>query len=353
MDRLISLLNLLEENQQKFAPSYDQGMSNHASMALISLYKLGATADDLHQFFTEYKHSLDKVSGSCFAINDSNWRAYIGQEKHYLSLHKFFNDKYHELGFSRILETYLPDLIAGVGAAAFHALIRLAYAIELYSIGNEDSLSDNRIKKILREEIVISLAYFADSYLPLPDCNASKQSIDSALSNLEKVNGLESINLQDRLIFQKMVAAANTDYYKSLAMPIANVAECLPLLADGVISLYRKYPDFTILHGVTSFHAMRLVLPFISDKERAINEYWKALIAAVLTVDYGQKAQSDLPESIDTTSWGEISREAIDSDDAHFIKLIFTLREEYNCYEKEIYLIAATEEYMRFVSDKS
>jgi hypothetical protein len=106
--------------------------------------------------------------------------------------------------------------------------------------------------------------------------------------------------------------------------------------------LYANTYDFTMLHAVTSNHALRLVLTYIQDKEQAFLSYWNALLAAYVTLHCPIIKELRISEN-DLPDWEEIFSRAIQSSDEHVIKFVYTCFEESQIYDNPAYQSLAAE----------
>src|SRR5690242_17311450 len=142
-DRML-LKNLLAKTRQ-YHPSYRGGLSNHCSMTLIALDRMGATPERVKSYALAYLRNMEPVGVPGEAIDAENWREQLGNESAYLDYLGFFRREVGRLNARATLRAYLPALAPGLGAAAFHPLIRTAYGV----------IADDA------EEIAVGLAYWA------------------------------------------------------------------------------------------------------------------------------------------------------------------------------------------------
>jgi hypothetical protein len=94
-------------------------------------------------------------------------------------------------------------------------------------------------------------------------------------------------------------------------------------VAEFAISAYASFDDFTLLHAVTATHAFRLITPFIADLALATRYLWRAIMIAALSA--ALPLHGDWPTEIShSAEWVDIAVRAIESDDEHVIKLVYT-----------------------------
>jgi Questin oxidase-like len=207
-----------------------------------------------------------------------------------------------------VLGQALPGLMPGVAAAAFHGPIRVAYAL---AANHADELAD-------------ALAYWSCRWF---ECGAA----DGAGSNADTQAVLNTLDLNaelthDGLIARQMAqAAAHPRFAPAIARWRVDAHITLPRLAMLAAERYAARAEFTVLHLVTSAHALRVLLPWLDADERlpALRHYAGAAAAAWATLPRGSVA----PTHSDILPWSQIVARAIESDDDHVIKLVDSCRE--------------------------
>jgi hypothetical protein len=231
-----------------------------------------------------------------------------------------------------VLRDWVPVLMPGLAASAFHGLIRLAYAIE----GG------------LEDEVALALAYWASEYASLP---LSLEPADEfANASLDEIAERLRARVADHvfkpgIIIDKMLDIA---WHPSLAGAAVQPA-APPALRDIArfgLEAYARREDFTLLHIVTGCHAFRIVQRYANDKALAARYLWQAALAAWLTVVVTEKTApasrteegaQDRPPPAEQA----IAAQAILSSDDHVIKLCYSALCEYREYGHPGYLHAA------------
>jgi hypothetical protein len=190
----------------------------------------------------------------------------LGSSGDYPRFVSFFQDRIREAGVDAVLHDWVPVLIPGLAASAFHAMIRLAYAIE----GG------------LEDEIALALAYWASEYAPLP------LALEPGEGSLEQIAGRLRAKLADHvfkpgIIIDRMLEIA---WDQALAGAVVQPAAAPSLrdIARFALQAYAEREDFTLLHIVTGCHAFRIVQRYANDKALARRYLWQAALAAWLTV---------------------------------------------------------------------
>jgi hypothetical protein len=302
-------------------PLYGNRLANHLPMALLALDRLGADAALMRRFADGYARKLlpAAVSGSELDPHD-----YLGSSGDYPRFVVFFRDRIREAGVDAVLHDWVPVLMPGLAASAFHAMIRLAYAIE----GG------------LEDEIALSLAYWASEYatLSLP--------LDPGEGTLEQIAERLRAKVADHvfkpgIIIDRMLEIAWDPALGGTAVQPA-AAPQLADIARFALQAYAEREDFTLLHIVTGCHAFRIVQPYANDKALARRYLWQAALAAWLTVDLApagrQRALEQGDRALDEQA---IAARAVLSSDDHVIKLCHSALCEYREYGDPGYLKVA------------
>jgi len=302
------------------APLYGNRLANHLPMALLALDRLGADGDTLRRFADGYAQRLLSAPASASALDPHD---YLGSSGDYPRFLRFFQDRIREAGVEAVLHDWVPVLMPGLAASAFHAMIRLAYAIE----------------SGLGDEIALALAYWASEYasLPLP--------LEPAEGSLEQIAGRLRADLtcyvfKPGIIIDKMLELAWGPALAGAAVQPAE-APALREIAHFALRAYAQREDFTLLHIVTGTHAFRIVQTYANDQALARRYLWQAALAAWLTVVVAPGKQL-APQAGATLEEGEIAARALQSRDDHVIKLCHSALCEYREYGDAGYLQIAT-----------
>jgi hypothetical protein len=306
-----------------YHPSYQGGLCNHCPMILIALERMGATPQRIESFAHAYLKAMEPAPLPGEAIDAENWRERLGDESAYGDYLGFFRREIGRLNARAALRAYLPGLAPGLGAAAFHPVIRTAYGV---------LAADS-------EEIAVGLAYWASRYLALPeraDMPADLPFVpsDDPLQILKKTRtwpGLDFVPDADALIDQEMLRAANPTLFPLLAAALQIDDLTLDRSRQAAALLFLGTNDFNSLHAVTGLHAARILSDFATDRRGFAREVWRALLALYLSLD-----RPDLPTPAgaaeltteDLPDWNVILPAGVASDDEHVVKLVFSCLEE-------------------------
>lgn len=306
-----AVLNELLDIGLRYAPEYQGGLSNHLPMALGALHGLGADGDRLREFFERYTPRLALAPPRGRALAD--WRTALGRMDAWADLFETFRVRIEHEGAPALLRETLPVLMEGVGAAAFHGPIRTAYGIENGHPG----------------DTAAGLAYWAARHLPLPAPEVAAAHAAPAGWLAALAASLADTAFEGGLIFERMRAVGRSAAFARHAGALAVDAHTLQALADFAASAYAATRNFTVLHLVTSAHAMRLLLAQLAERDAALRAYARAFAAGVIASGIRLDAPLLPPPALD---WTEVVRRARRADDDHVIKLAYSCRAEALAY---------------------
>lgn len=317
---------LIQENL-KFSPIYRQNLANHLPMALFALEKMGADERRLQEYFDFYvpNKGLQVFDAQIKeAITIHNWRLFLGLEAALPAFLEFFRSEYEQLGREECLKTYLADLMPGVGVHAFHAVIRLGYALE----------ADND------DEIIFSLAYWAIVFWEIKADQDFEESVEPAvyLKAVSKVFENHKFDWKGNIENRMQLVVEQTGFQSIVDRYVLKLGS-FDQIRSVLIQLYSQTQDFTILHGVTSAYAMRFLMPYLEDEAAAVQDFWQAILAAYVTV--GMPALKSSRIAHPEMSWSEIFEEAIQSNDEHVIKMVYVCYQEFEFHGEPAYQLAA------------
>lgn len=309
-----TLIELLDGGAA-FDAEYRGGLSNHRPMALLALARLGAEDQRLLDFDRHYARRLHAAPPPQGWPAGEPWAGRLGERAAWPAYRDLFRE-WLRTEFARdVLNQALPRLMQGCGAAAFHGLIRTAYAVQA---GHRRELAD-------------ALAYWACRWLDLgsPAADASPTGAAAQrVTNPELVlPQLQATSSRAGLIFQRMADAAAVPAFQRAASRLEVSDRTLRRLAELAAMAYAGSGNFTALHLVTSGHAMRVLLPFVDEPLPALRAYWWAYAAAVCASGM-QASPAPAPRP-----WDELAAAARASDDDHVIKLVDSCRAEAAAYE--------------------
>ncbi len=302
---------------------YGQHDSNHLPVALAALHRLGASTARLDAFSAHYATRLHPAPPAQPWPAGDPWRGRFGDAWAWPAYRHFFRHWLGHEGGADVLNQALPWLMAGCGAAAFHGLIRTAYAFEA----------------VAPEELADALAYWACRWLDLgaapdspPAARRPARAVHAPARDPAKLAPALAALPRSRapVIVLRMLDAARRRGFGAAVAPLQIDAQTLPRLARQAAQRYARSGNFTVLHQVTSAHALRVLLPFIDDSTPAIAAYWRAYAAAGVAA--GDAAALTAGRAAALIDWPDIVQAAIASDDDHLVKLVDACRQEQAAY---------------------
>jgi Questin oxidase-like len=305
-----TVLTTLLDRAQAFAPEYRGDLSNHLPMALVALDSLGADAARMASFFTVASAKLDPVPRPAHACKD--WSTKRGDLTAFASLRAHFSEAITANGRDATLRQTLPLLVDGVGAAAFHGLLRTASAM----VAQHD------------DELASGLAHWACWHMPLEAFVAAPTESDPDVSMwlagiAKRANGWRS---EAGLIALRMMAFAQTPAFRDGVDRLAVHDGTLRELATQALAIYLRTKNFTVLHLITSAHALRLLMPWIDAPLIAVRHYARTYAAGVAAS--GVKVDAPMI-AVNVLPWPDVLRAGAASDDEHVIKLVYACHEEW------------------------
>lgn len=299
---------------------------NHAPMVLIALYRMGADEDQLRRYYTSLqieRPALESDSRQAPPIVAAGWTERLGDFRACGSYCRFFKSAIDQRGVEEVMRSYARPLMTGVAAHAFHPLLRLGYGIDLMDPG----------------EVALALGYWAATYLPAPNPPLGSTSTGpmDLLNTLADTASLRAIKPESRSIAERIREFYSHEDFRRLLRPIRfNADRPLQEISFAIAEAFIEKHHFTMLHGVTGCHALRMILPYCEDIQTVISEYWYAVCATYLSVaNLPDDMHRPLPES--AASWSRIQERAIATGVEHTIKLTYSCAKEAEEYDRDVY----------------
>ena len=290
-DTLTTLDRLLRHNRERFDGSYDGGLSNHLSMGLVALARLGADGARLEAFFEAYAPRLDPVARASTTVAEPEVNA------------------------------RLSALAPQVGSGAFHGLIRVAYA----SMGGDAA------------ELSAALDFFG-SFPPMRPLDAvgSERDLGVLAASLAD-SGMApppGVNITTRLA-EVMARPA----FQGVVARLAVDEGSLDRLSRFGAHLWLAAGDFASLHVLTGAHAIRTLGPRWADPI--------APVRAAAVAGLGCYVLAGCPtlgpvEGLPVDDWETVRVRALASNDEHLCKLVLSCMDEAASTGDPIYAAVAT-----------
>lgn len=300
--------------------TYRTNLSNHLPMVWQALLELGASRERLQSWTETYGHLLEPLqvprltadmdaSHLGRAGSEAAWRAHFGR-------------RIDELGPQTALREALCLLMPGVGAVAFHGLIRTAHAVAAAHMG----------------ELAAALAHWAEHYEVLQmEPMAQELLWPQWLSDIEAHEA--PVSVPAGLISHRLRAWSQAPGFARVASSLAIEDGSLRNLSLHAARAYAASGNFTLLHLVTACRAMGYLQPWWP--EPMLPRPFTVAAAAALRVgdSGGSKAQPDAVRA--ERSWSELASAACAQDDAHVIKLVHAAGQLMRCWPDPVWQHAA------------
>jgi hypothetical protein len=322
-------LDELLDGELVFDATTNRGLTNHLPMALVAKAGLGAPPEELTRFADRYRSRLLVSPDVSEQLTSHTWARAIGYPDAYANLVNYFDAEIDREGIDATLRAHLDDLVEGISGAAFHGVIRLAYALDVAS----------------PRRVGAGLAYWAanaTALAPLGDVTPVGDSPMELLRRLARSRDWRVPSAKN--ISEEMQWVASQDEFRDIASSLA-VNDATPQrLADAVLKLYATTDDFTALHGVTGLEAISRLRAYAEDVERFDRASFQALAAAYLSIGappIWSDDQLDVMASSTSLSAAAVDSRAALSDDEHVAKLVFTAGRLHDVVENPLYRAVA------------
>jgi hypothetical protein len=203
----------------------------------------------------------------------------------------------------------------GVGAAAFHGLIRTASAVRCGHLG----------------ELADGLAYWASRHLRLGALHNPLAGTARAPATEDPealLRELPAGRSRQGLISDQLRDVARDGRINRVAARLMVDGHTLERLARTAAFAYAHTGNFTALHLVTGTHALRVLTRLLDEPLVAWAWHWQAFAHAVVAA----RLQPAGPVAL--RPWKTLIARALDQDDEHVIKLVESCLEEERAYAR-------------------
>jgi Questin oxidase-like len=318
---------------REFSAEFHPFMANHMPMMLVALKRLGATDERLADWFAIYRDvsRLVPMPPAVRPIERAHWADALGDRRREGDYRAFFSQEVARLGIGEACATYLPTLVPGIAASAFHAFMRLAYG---YLRGDA-------------AEVGTALGFWAATYLPLcPTTGAAPTTDDPAevLVRLKPVKSFYDVEVEIDLLWHFMRAMAKKPEFSGVVDELRIGPETHYRIAAASLVLFAATMDFCALHALTGTHWLRILRPVLPDPDLALRYFWQGIAALYPKIGFPDLPSADTVDAwrqIPTPDWPEIMAAAVLCDDEHDISLTFSAHEEWKLYGDPLYKLVA------------
>jgi len=330
-------LDALLKRNRELEKAAGPGANNHVPMVLIALYGMGGGSERMIRYQASFDRRIQTARtgpADLAHITREDWTRHLGRGE-FESYVDFFDRWTREVPLDTVLGESVPVLMKGVCTEAYHALLRLGYALDYGS----------------REEAVSALSYWASKFYPGPEFDCGSNPVEPEVFFAEimaSASGMqiEPVNSIDGRLLQvyacKAIATQWTPIRISHPDPLAKMAAL-------IMELFRQSQHFTLLHALTSCEALRHVLPYLKNPQQELSRYWHSVCAAFLTVQHSGFETGRDSIVTDGASWEDLLMQAVASEEAmeHRIKLTYSCWLEFQRSHREGYRALASREIRR------
>lgn len=302
-------------------------LTNHITMGMYALYRMGGTRQHINEFAKKYieENQLEKLSEPTYEINSSNFHQFLGKHDAYSAYVRFFKSKITYKNKLHLFKIYLNKMIDGASGGAFHGIIRMAYAYEL------DEL----------DEISKALAYMATCYEPLTISSRVPITNDpiKVIEKLSQNDYYKTFNFNRSLISGRMRDIFEDEAFLKHVTLLDQRLISDEIMCEVTLELYARTKHFTMLHGFTATHALKVLSPVIENYHLVLNKHWINLQLAYLSTQCVEL--QPMPQIQNILVWKTILEKAIESSNVHTIKLIYSLYEQSKNKDDKLYRFIA------------
>jgi hypothetical protein len=297
---------------------YGPSLTSHLPMTLTALTRLGASDAQVRAFFNAYTTRLHVAPPMVPWPAGDPWPGLLGRPSAWPMYRSLWRDWLQDEGAADVLAQALPTLMQGVGAAAFHGLLRVAYAI-----------TANHVDELADALAYWSCRWFACGQAGMTTQRAPAVPSDNAAAVIGKLNFQADLPAAPLIAEAMLAASKHPRFAPTIAGWRVHEQSTLPELATLAAKHYVRSADFTVLHLITSAHAMLVVLPWLRDASRldALQHYAAAAAAAWATVPMDPNQATKLTRQAKAVPWPRVIQQAIQQADDHTLKLVDSCRE--------------------------
>lgn len=339
----------------KFRIEYDGYFSNHLLHALIALYEVGASENQIESYARKYVTKLEvqedeheaMLTPEEAALTVESARALLGKRDNFYSLVAFYEGEIEKNGVDGAIKIHLPVLVGGLAGSLFHGIIQLGYS---YHIGGERLIAEGlaylHFSYLSFDESAEPVAALEESKKPFTRDVAQRLAHALAyneflLSEMNKQLDTEPLKSWPTGLLQRKLMGLSSDKDRGSLAAFQVISETLQqydlskingaFALDLILWLYDmiKSNDFVVLHAITSAWSLQQVEHVLSTRD--LQRGWQAWLHSVLSAYVVQQVR-DLRDydfcdktTQDLDSWETILRKTVELEgfqDEHVYKLV-------------------------------
>lgn len=288
------VLDELLDRELAYDPLARGGFNSHLSMSLVAARRLGATDDQLREWFEA------QTTDGFLVPRDRPSR--LDRD----------TAEVERLGIDAVVRRELPALVDAPLSQFFHAIIRLELAIDAQHAG----------------QVANALQHLREQGRPLgdPPGGDGGESLAAVASALAQHPQRRSGSLRD------LRGAAEAPWFRDTLARLRDDGHLLDDVAAFVAAVHLDRNDFTSLHMVTGTRAARALAQYLDPEDQrrlALRTAQAVALVAAVVLDGADPSRRDTPD-VDASrlAWADIGRAALVTLDPHVVKLVYAARLE-------------------------
>ncbi len=321
------------EAMPSFGSEFAKTFANHAPMVLTALDRIGGSPERMQEFFDHYngtKSLFEFGTPSEKPLTAENWHAQIGNRAAEPDLRIFFADEVARLGIDDAVRCCIDRLAPGVGASAFHALMRLAYGLMRRN----------------ETDVAVALGYWAATFLEMPEPTGAAAITDDPVEMIAKVAQISSFGEIPigELLWHNMRGHAEHPDFEGIVDWLAIDDGTLDKMAAASLAIFASSQHFAALHAVTGVHWLRIVLPYCTTPEVMLRKFWLCISTLIPDMEYPTLPDAETLtkwRTVDAPPWSKIWAVAVASYDEHDISIAYSAYEEERVIGDPLYRVVA------------
>lgn len=308
----MSIGEIVNSYGNKHTP-YQENLVNHLPMGQFAYYKLTNDIDGVKKFTEQYikRASITLVKKDYEELNDI-WEC-VEQREGYEACLEILKEEMDLENWQEYISMVLDKLKLGMSTGLFHALIRVAYAVEGIK---EDKEYIHELRR--------AMAYYITAYkgAGVFDIAIERERLIHEFGNLSNNPNIKKL-LKQETMGKKLKALYGDPMYMKVGFTLDGTPdEKASRLLDLLIPLYIETDNIVVLHCITGLHALVVLKDCFEDYSYVIDIITTSIISHLLTVEGLYVSDKEL--EVEEESWDEIFQLAAKSTDVHTIKLAYT-----------------------------
>lgn len=309
---------------EKYTP-YMDGFVNHLPMAQLALYRMSGSLERV-KAYSEYfvnHFNINPVKNEYPKVE--RLEECVGKRDIYEGCLDKVKEEIASRGVDDVICWVLNNYALGMSSGLFHALIRLAYAVEGYK--DDHALID---------EVARALAYYITAYREADIFSRAVEGSRFAdeVERLKNQQLIKDLIGSQNTLGKRMKALYHNAQYKDFGFVIeGDRQQKISTILDYLLSLYNQSPDILKLHFITSLHALINLKYYFDDFNRALDIHQTCCVTHLLASDEREAIGEN--KDVGDISWDEILKKGSESKDVHTIKLTYTCHQLYEIYPIE------------------